>query len=117
MHANLCTYILALTFQDGRNPFPVTRLPVLNSMADLSRHTLLLPALHSQWSRQVYIIHQCITGSLVVQEPICTHAHEYRLLGAFCYTNFMVYTCMYSIAINTIKRKKNLIEQDLTSPR
>ena len=61
---------------------PLVRLPVVNSVNDSSRHTLLLPALHSQWSRQVYIIHQSITGFLVVQEPICTHAHEYRLLGA-----------------------------------
>ena len=70
--------------QDGGNPFPVIRLPVVNSVTDSSRHTLLLPALHSQWSRQVYIIHQSITGFLVVQEPTCTHAHEYRLLGASC---------------------------------
>ena len=53
-------------------------------MTDSSRHTLLLPALHSQWSRQVYIIHESITGFLVVQEPTCTHAHEYKLLGASC---------------------------------
>ena len=80
MHANLCMHILASTCQDGGNPFPVIRLPVVNSVTDSSRHTLLLPALHSQWSRQVYIIHQSITGFLVVQEPTCTHAHEYRLL-------------------------------------
>ena len=78
-------HILASTCQDGGNPFPVIRLPVVNSVTDSSRHTLLLPALHSQWSRQVYIIHQSITGFLVVQEPTCTHAHEYRLLGASCY--------------------------------
>ena len=36
------------------------------------------------WSRQVYIIHRSITGFLVVQEATCTHAHEYRLLGASC---------------------------------
>ena len=53
VHANLCMYILASTFQDGGNPFPVTRLPVLNSMTDSSHDMLLLPALHSQWSRQV----------------------------------------------------------------
>ena len=57
MHANLCMHILASTCQDGGNPFPVIRLPVVNSVTDSSRHTLLLPALHSQWSRQVYIIH------------------------------------------------------------
>ena len=85
MHANLCMHILASTCQDGGNPFPVIRLPVVNSVTDSSRHTLLLPALHSQWSRQVYIIHQSITGFLVVQEPTCTHAHEYRLLGASCF--------------------------------
>ena len=85
MHANLCMHILALTCQDGGNPFPASRLPVLNSVTDSSRHTLLLPALHSQWSRQVYIIHQSITGFLVVREPTCTHAHEYRLLGASCF--------------------------------
>ena len=85
MHANLCMHILASTCQDGGNPFPVIRLPFVNSVTDSSRHTLLLPALHSQWSRQVYIIHQSITGFLVVQEPTCTHAHEYRLLGASCY--------------------------------
>ena len=84
MHANLCMHILASTCQDGGNPFPVIRLPVVNSVTDSSRHTLLLPALHSQWSRQVYIIHQSITGFLVVREPTCTHAHEYRLLGASC---------------------------------
>ena len=73
--------------------FPVTRLSVLNSVTDSPRHSLLLPALHSQWSRQVYIIHQCITGCLVVQEPTCMHAHEYGLLGASCY--FLVsYWCM-----------------------
>ena len=84
MHANLCMHMLALTRQDGGNPFPVIRLPVLNSVTDSSRHTLLLPTLHSQWSRQVYIIHRSITGFLVVQEPTCTHVHEYRLLGASC---------------------------------
>ena len=84
MHANLCMHILA-SRQDGGNPFPVIRLPVVNSVTDSSRHTLLLPALHSQWSRQVYIKHQSITGFLVVQEPTCMHAHEYRLLGASCY--------------------------------
>ena len=84
VHANLCMHILASTCQDGGNPFPVIRLPVVNSVTDSSRHTLLLPALHSQWSRQVYIIHQSITGFLVVQEPTFTHAHEYRLLGASC---------------------------------
>ena len=78
-------HILASTCQDGGNPFPVIRLPGVNSVTDSSWHTLLLPALHSQWSRQVYIIHQSITGFLVVQEPTCTHAHEYRLLGASCF--------------------------------
>ena len=86
VHANLCMHILASTFQVGGDPFLVPRLPVLNSATDSSRHTLLLPALHSQRSRQVYIIHQCITGFLVVQEPACTHAYEYRLLGASCYS-------------------------------
>ena len=85
VHANLCMHILASTCQDGGNPFPVIRLPVVNCVTDTSRHTLLLPALHSQWSRQVYIIHQSITGFLLVQEPTCTHAHEYRLLGASCF--------------------------------
>ena len=85
MHANLSMHILASTCQDGGNPFPVIRLPFVNNVTDSSRHTLLLPALHSQWSRQVYIIHQSITGFLVVQEPTCTHAHEYRLLGASCF--------------------------------
>ena len=88
VHANLCIHILASTCQDGGNPFPVIGLPVVNSVTDSSRHTLLLPALHSQWSRQVYIIRQSITGFLVVQEPTCTHAHEYRLLGASCYFYF-----------------------------
>ena len=89
MHANVCMHILASTCQDGGNPFPVIRLPVVNSMTDSSRHTLLLPALHSQWSCQVYIIHQSITGFLVVQEPTCTHAHEYRLLGASCFATLI----------------------------
>ena len=95
MHANLCVHILASTCQDGGNPFPVIRPPVVNSVTDSSRHTLLLPALHSQWSRQVYIIHQSITGFLVVQEPTCTHAHEYRLLGASFFFFFLVsHLCM-----------------------
>ena len=89
--ANLCMHILASTCQDGGNPFPVIRLPVVNSVTDSSRHTLLLPTLHSQWSRQVYIIDQSITGFLVVQEPTCTHAHEYRLLGASCYYYYFFY--------------------------
>ena len=84
VHANLCMHILASTCQDGGNPFPVIRLPIVNSVTDSSRHTLRLPALDSQWSRQVYIIHRSITGFLVVQEPTCTHAHEYRLLGVSC---------------------------------
>ena len=46
VHANLCMDILALIFQDGGNPFPVTRLLVLNSVTDLSQHTLQLPSLH-----------------------------------------------------------------------
>ena len=85
VHANLCMHILASTCQDGGNPFPVIRLPVVNCVTDSSRHTLLQPVLHSQWSRQVYIRQQSITGFLVVQEPTCTHAHEYRLLGASCF--------------------------------
>ena len=93
MHANLCMHILASTCQDGGNPFPVIRLPVVNSVTDSSRHTLPLPALHSQWSRQVYIIHQSITGFLVVQAPRCTHAHEYRLLGASCFFYFWCHIC------------------------
>ena len=93
VHANLCMHILASTCQDGGNPFPVIRLPVVNSVTDSSRHTLRLPALHSQWSRQVYIIHRSITGFLVVQEPTCTHAHEYRLLGASCYFYFWCHIC------------------------
>ena len=84
MHANLYMHILASTCEDGGNPFPVIRLPVVNCVTDSSRHTLLQPALHSLWSRQVYIGHRSITGFLVVQEPTCTHAHEYRLLGASC---------------------------------
>ena len=91
MHANLCLHILASTCQDGGNPFPVIILPVVNCVTDSSRHTLLQPALHSQWSRQVYIGHRSITGFLVVQEPKCTHAHEYRLLGASCYYFYFFY--------------------------
>ena len=79
-------HILASTYQDGGNPFPVIRLPVVNCVTDSSRNTLLQPALHSQWSHQVYIRHRSITRFLVVQEPTCTHAHEYRLLGASCYS-------------------------------
>ena len=85
VHANLFMHILASIIQDGGNPIPVTTRPVLNSVTDSSRHTLLLPALHSQWPRQVYIMHRSITGVLVIQEPTCTHAHEYRPLGASCY--------------------------------
>ena len=43
------------------------------------------------WSHQVYIIHRSITGFLVVQEATCTHAHEYRLLGASCYYDFFIF--------------------------
>ena len=93
VHANLCLHILASTCQDGGNPFPVIRLPVVNCVTDSSRHTLLQPALHSQWSRQVYIGHRSITGFLVVQEPTCTHAHEYRLLGASCCFYFWCHIC------------------------
>ena len=82
VHANLCKHILASTFQDVINQFPVTRLPVLNSVTESSWLTLLLPALHSLWSRQVDIVHRSITGFVVVQEPTCMHAHECRLLGA-----------------------------------
>ena len=85
VHANLCMHILALIIQDGGNPFPVTRLPVLNSVTDSSRRSLLLTSLHRLWSRQVYIIHRSITGFLVVWEATCMHAHEYRLVGASCY--------------------------------
>ena len=85
MHANLCMHILASIIQDGGNPFPVTRLPVLRSVTDSSQHTLLLPTLHSYGSRQVYIRHRRITGFHVVQETTCTPAHEYRLLGASCF--------------------------------
>ena len=54
--AEMEMHILASIFQDGSNPFPVTRLPVLTSVIDSSRHTLLLPTLRSYGSRQVYII-------------------------------------------------------------
>ena len=97
MHVNLCMHILASTCQDGGNPFPVIRLPVVNSVTDSSRHTLLLPALHSQWSRQEYIIHQSITGFLVVREPTCTHAHECRLLGASCLLLFLLLLLLLTI--------------------
>ena len=46
VYANLCVHILALIIQDGGKPFPVTRLPVLNRLTDLSQHTVLLPSLH-----------------------------------------------------------------------
>ena len=102
MHANVCLHILASTCQDGGNPFPVIRLPVVNCVTDSSRHTLLQPALHSQWSRQVYIGHRSTTGFLVVQEPTCTHAHEYRLLGASCFIFGVTFVhanlCMHVLA-------------------
>ena len=69
-----------------RNVFPVTRLPVLNSVTDPSRQTLLLPVLQSQWSRQVYINTQkyhwlpCGTGAPHVR----MHLSIARLLGASC---------------------------------
>ena len=88
VHANLCMHILTSTCQVGGNPFPVIRLLVLNSVTDSSRHMLLLSGLHSQWSRQVYIIHRSVTGFLVVQQPTSTHVHEYRLLGASCFSVF-----------------------------
>ena len=93
MHANLYMHILALIFQDGGNPFLVTRLPVLSSVTDSSRHTLELPTLHSYGSRQVYIRHRRITGFHVVQEATCMHAHEYRPLGASCSYFFWCYIC------------------------
>ena len=89
-------HILASTCQGGGNPFPVLRLPVVNTVTDSSWHTLRLPALHSQWSRQVYIRHRSITGFLVVQEPTCTHAHEYRLLGASCFLFFFGVTFVHA---------------------
>ena len=96
VHANLCTHMLASIIQDGGNPFPVTRLPALTSVTDSSRHSLLLTSLLRLWSRQVYIIHRSITGFLVVQEATCTHAHEYRLLGASCFYYFILvsHLCM-----------------------
>ena len=36
MHANLCIHILPSIFEDGGNPFPITRVPVLNSVTDSS---------------------------------------------------------------------------------
>ena len=91
MHANLCTHILASIIQDGSNPFSVTRFPALTSVTDSSRHSLLLTSLLRLWSRQVHIIHRSITGFLMVQEATCTHAHEYRLLGASCYNDNLVH--------------------------
>ena len=35
MHANVCMHILASTFQDGGNPFSVTKLPVLSSVTEI----------------------------------------------------------------------------------
>ena len=88
-------HILASIIQDGGNPIPVTRFPVLNSVTDSSR--LLLTSLHRLWSRKVYIIHRSITGFLMVQQVTCTHAHEYRLLGASC----------YNYAKNELQKKNN----------
>ena len=82
VHANLSMHILASIIQDGGNPFPIIILPVLNSVNDSSRHSLLLASLHRLCSGQVYFIHRSITGCLVIQEATCTHAHEYRLLEA-----------------------------------
>ena len=67
-----------------------------NSVTDSSRHSLLLTSLHMVWSRQVYIIHRSITGFLVVQEATCTHAHEYRLLGASCLFLFFRVTFVHA---------------------
>ena len=117
VHANLCMHILASTYQDGGNPFPVIRLPVVNCVTDSSRHTLLQPALHSQWSHQVYIRHRSITGFLVVQEPTCTHAHEYRLLGASCFI-LVSHLCMQiyaSLPIFIIIPRRNYKEQEAPS--
>ena len=103
VHANLCMHILALIFQDGGNPFPVTRLPVLSSVTDSSRHTLLLSTLHSYGSRQVYIRHRRITGFHLIQEATCTHAHECRLLGASCCKTFRSPTfsnCRYLLPLD-----------------
>ena len=103
MHANLCMHILASTFQDGGNPFPVTRFPVLNSVTDSSRHTLLL--LYPRWSRQVYIIHRSITGFLVVQENKCTHAHGYRpLVKQYLQWNLNLTKCQGTGKIGSLSR-------------
>ena len=76
--------------------FLVINLPVLSSVTDPSRHTLLLPTLHSYGKRQVYIRHRRITGFHVVQEATCTHAHEYRLLGASCFLFFFGVTFVHA---------------------
>ena len=90
-HICACKFIYTLPsmFQDGGNQFPVTRPSVLSSVTDSSRHMLLLPALHSQWSCQVYIMHRSITGFLVVHEPTCTPAHEDRLLVLIIKMSFL----------------------------
>ena len=59
MHVNLCMHILASTCQDGDNPFPVIRLPVVNSVTDSSRHTLLLVGTLSEWTGRHSLI--CIS--------------------------------------------------------
>ena len=56
VHVNLCMHILCFALSSYSNPFPVTRIQVLNSVTDLSRHTL--SSLHSKRSREVHIIHR-----------------------------------------------------------
>ena len=40
VHENLCMHTLASTCEDGVNAFLVIRLPVVNSVTDLSRQAL-----------------------------------------------------------------------------
>ena len=84
-------------------------------MTDWSRHSLLLTSSHMLWSRQVYTFHRSITGFLVVQEPTCTHAHEYGLLGASCFFYFWCMQIYASPPIFIIIQTRNYKENQFFS--
>ena len=74
-HVSLCLHILASIFQDGENPFSVTKLP--DTFTSVSVHLRYIQ----------YTVESC-NGFLAVHERTrthaLTHAHEFRLLGASC---------------------------------
>ena len=98
-----------------RQPFPVTGLPVLNSVTDSSRHTLLLPALHSQWSHQVYIIHRSITGFLVVQSPYVRMRMSIGYLEPLVFFWCYICACKFMHAYFSLDLSTNYARLDITA--